>query len=62
MKWQIHTLHYVRPLDKESLSLMITGPLYPEAEFRKEILNKDLKPLSKQRKEEILAYVSYIYK
>lgn len=57
-----HTLHYVRPLDKESLSLMITGPLYPEAEFRKEILNKDLKPLSKQRKEEILAYVSYIYK
>lgn len=57
-----HTLHYVKPLDKESLSLMITGPLYPEAEFRKEILNKDLKPLSKQRKEEILAYVSYIYK
>lgn len=57
-----HTLHYVRPLDKESLSLMITGPLYPEAEFRKEILNKDLKPLSNNRKEEILGYLSYIYK
>ena len=35
-----HTLHYVRPLEKPSISLMITGPFYPEAEFRKEVLDR----------------------
>lgn len=57
-----HTLHYVKPLEKESISLMITGPLYPEASFRKEVLNKELSELSQSRKMEILGYVSYLYK
>lgn len=57
-----NTLHYVKPMSEETISLMITGPLYPEAEFRKEIVNKELKPLSNNRKKEILGYLSYIYK
>jgi hypothetical protein len=57
-----HTLHYVKPLDKPSISLMITGPLYTEAQFRKEVLNKELMFLSESRKLEILGEVSWLYK
>jgi hypothetical protein len=57
-----HTLHYVRPLDEPSISLMITGPLYPEAQFRKEVLNKELKPLTDARKSQILGEVGWLYK
>lgn len=57
-----HTLHYVRPLDGPSISLMITGTLYPEAQFRKEVLNKELKPLSEVRKSQILGEVICLYK
>ena len=55
-----HTLHYVRPLDKPSISLMLTGDLYPEASFRKEVLTKKLEPLSEERKTELLSYVSFL--
>jgi hypothetical protein len=48
-----HTLHYVKPLLNPSISFMLTGPLYPEASFRKEVLNKTLQPLSNLRKKEI---------
>lgn len=57
-----HTLHYVKPLGEPSISLMITGPLYPEATIRKEVLNKELNQLSDERKLEILSIVSKIYK
>lgn len=49
-----HTLHYVKPIDSPSLSLMVTGPLYPEASFRKEIVDKQLLSLTEDRKKEIL--------
>lgn len=57
-----HTLHYVKPLGDPSISLMITGTLYPEAYIRKEVLNKELNPLSDNRKNQILGYLSHIYK
>ena len=56
-----HTLHYVKPLDKPSISLMLTGPLYPESVFRKEVLDKKLEPLSEERKMELLGYLSSKY-
>lgn len=56
-----HSLHYVKPLGEPSISLMITGPLYPEASIRKEVLNKELNQLSDERKLEILSIVSKIY-
>jgi len=46
-----HTLHYVKPLGDYSISLMLTGNLYPEE--RHEILDKKLQPLSKLRKLQI---------
>jgi hypothetical protein len=57
-----HTLHYVKPLEKPSISLMLTGPLYPEAEFRKEVLDKKLEPLEDIRKRQILGYMILKYK
>jgi hypothetical protein len=56
-----HTLHYVKPQDQPSISLMITGPLYPEASVRKEILNNELSPLTEERKLEIISIVKEIY-
>ena len=47
-----HGLHYVRPIGEPSLSLMMTGNLYPEV--RTDSLDRDLQPLSDQRKREIL--------
>lgn len=49
-----HTLHYVKPLVNPSISLMITGTLYPEASFRKEVLTKELQQLSNERKMQII--------
>ena len=54
-----HSLHYVRPLYAPSISLMITGELYSEE--RKEVLDRELKPLSEKRKSEILQEVWEIY-
>lgn len=59
---ETNTLHYVKPLLLPSTSLMITGPLYKEAEFRKEVLNKKLEPLSDTRKKDILEYVDFCIK
>lgn len=42
--------HYVKPIGLRSISLMLSGELYPEAEFRKEIVDKQLFPLSEDRK------------
>ncbi len=55
-----HSLHYVKPNSKPSLSLMLTGSLYPED--RKEKLDEILKPLSDLRKIEILNYIKKFYK
>ena len=52
-----NTLHYVKPIGGISISLMITGPLYPEAEIRKEVLDRELQPLTEYRKTTILNYV-----
>lgn len=51
---QTDCLHYVKPLTDISLSIMITHDLYPEAEFRKETVDRKLNPLSDARKSEIL--------
>lgn len=51
---QTDCLHYVKPITDTSLSIMITKDLYPEAVFRKEILDKKLNTISENRKEEIL--------
>jgi hypothetical protein len=47
-----HSMHYVKPLAKPSLSLMMTGGLYPEP--RVEAKHDGLQPLSEDRKMEIL--------
>jgi len=52
---QTDALHYVKPISKVSYSVMLTKYLYPEAEFRKEALNIELKELTKERKTELLA-------
>ena len=57
-----HTLHYVKPIDGISISLMLTGQLYPEAEFRKEVLDKKLEPLSDLRKSQIISNLLYFYR
>lgn len=49
-----NTLHYVKPLDKPSISIMLTGDLYPESVFRKEKLDRVLSELSYDRKIEII--------
>ncbi len=55
-----NTLHYVRPLGKPSISIMLTGDLYPEAVFRKENLDRVLSELSHDRKIEIIELVKKI--
>jgi hypothetical protein len=56
-----HTLHYVKPMGGISTSLMLSGPLYPEADIRKEIVDRELKPLSDLRKLTILQWMQKIY-
>jgi len=58
---ETHTLHYVKPLGGVSTSLMLSGPLYPEAEFRKEVVDRELKPLSDLRKMTILQWMQKLY-
>lgn len=58
---ETHTLHYVKPLNGISASLMISGPLYPEAEYRKEVVTKELLPLSEYRKITILQWMQKMY-
>lgn len=53
---QTDCLHYVKPLNEVSCSIMITKDLYPEAEFRKESLDRKLEELSEIRKIEILNF------
>jgi hypothetical protein len=49
-----HALHYVRPLGKASLSLMMTGRLYPEPRVEATPAGVVLQPLAEGRKLEIL--------
>lgn len=51
---QTDALHYVKPITKESLSIMLTQDLYNEASYRKETSHGELKELSETRKLEIL--------
>lgn len=51
---QTDCLHYVKPISEVSYSIMLTNDLYPEAIFRKEVLDKSLKELSLERKNELL--------
>lgn len=50
---QTDALHYVKPLTEVSYSIMLTDKYYPEAETRKEVLTKELQPLSDERKLEL---------
>lgn len=52
--------HYVKPLGGLSTSLMLSGPLFPEAEFRKEIVDRPLLPLSDERKFVLLQHARKI--
>ena len=58
---ETNTLHYVKPLGGISTSLMLAGPLYPEAEFRKEAVDRELKSLSDFRKMTILQWMQKLY-
>jgi hypothetical protein len=40
---------------------MLSGPLYPEADNRKEVVDRELKPLSELRKLTILQWMQKIY-
>lgn len=51
---QTDALHYVKPISSISHSVMITYDLYPEADFRKEIVDQPLYPLSEERKTELI--------
>ena len=51
---QTDALHYVRPVSKVSYSIMVTCDLYPEASFRKEVLDKQLSELSETVKHKYL--------
>lgn len=51
---QTDCLHYVKPLDSPSMSIMITKELYYEADFRKEGLQVQLQELGEERKLELL--------
>lgn len=53
---QTDCLHYVKPLGDFSASIMITKDKYPEAEFRKEVLDRKLSTLSELRKITLLQY------
>lgn len=48
-----HGIHYVKPLTEDSLSIMISGPLFKNVDT-KESLNKKLKPLTELEKFNIL--------
>ena len=51
---QTDALHYVKPVSQVSYSIMATCGLYPEAVFRKEVVNKELQKLSDERKSKLL--------
>jgi hypothetical protein len=52
---QTDCLHYVKPLEEVSMSIMVTKDLYPEADIRKEVLDIELKELSEEDKLKILS-------
>lgn len=51
---QTDCLHYVKPLGDISMSIMLTKDLYPEADIRKEVLDRELEQLSEEDKIRIL--------
>lgn len=51
---QTDCLHYVKPMNGISMSIMITKDMYPEATFRKEAVNVKLDELTEERKLELL--------
>ena len=53
---QTDCLHFVRPLNDISASIMITKDLYLESDIRKEVIDRKLTELSDKRKEEILSF------
>ena len=53
---QTYCLHFVRPLNDISASIMITKDLYLESDIRKEVIDRKLTELSYKRKEEILSF------
>jgi hypothetical protein len=60
---QTDCLHFVKPMDKRSMSIMITKDMYPESSFRKESLDVKLEELSEERKIDLLKnFYTYINK
>jgi hypothetical protein len=53
---QTDCLHFVRPLNDISASIMITKDLYLESDIRKEVIDRKLIELSDKRKKEILSF------
>lgn len=51
---QTDCLHYVKPLTDYSCSIMVTFDLYPEADFRKEVLDIKLNPLALKAKHDLI--------
>jgi hypothetical protein len=53
---QTDCLHFVRPLNDISASIMITKDLYLESDIRKEVVDRVLNEISENRKKEILSF------
>jgi hypothetical protein len=51
---QTDCLHYVKPINDVSMSIMITKEMYPEASYRKEAVDVKLDELTEERKLELL--------
>ena len=56
---QTDCLHFVKPMDNISMSIMITKDLYPEASFRKESLDVKLEEISEKRKLDLLIFFNF---
>ena len=59
---QTDCLHFVKPMDNISMSIMITKDLYPEVSFRKESLDVKLEEISEKRKLDLLIFFNFHFK
>lgn len=55
-----HGIHYVKPITKDSLSIMLSGEVFKDV-YTKESVNKVLKPLTDLQKNNILKRFKTVY-